>query len=341
VQGLQGIAGVQAAKGDQGDQGLQGVAGLQGDQGLCGADESSAGGATTARCAGINTDQLDASSVAAENVTITGVLEVESIRIGSLELQQGQSSVSISETGSSLKSSESELSATAEAAKMKSGASRVVVNQESVSVSGASVFLEDSSGLQRVSVDANRASVESSQEVRVIVRASNGSTSGLVVTPSETTLSGGTNGSTTIRLDDNGVTLEGVSLATTNFSNLAAPAPASAAVPIHNLADGTAALDAVNKRQLDAMYAAASSQIQAARDDALRGVAISNAMEVFLPDPGKRFRLNFGMGYYKSASAIAITGSGRITEDIGIYLGVGSDTALEDVGGKAGLSLQW
>jgi hypothetical protein len=238
-----------------------------------------------------------------------------------------------------LKSSESELSATAEAAKMKSGASRVVVNQESVSVSGASVFLEDSSGLQRVSVDANRASVESSQEVRVIVRASNGSTSGLVVTPSETTLSGGTNGSTTIRLDDNGVTLEGVTLATTNFSNLAAPA--SAAVHIHNLADGTAALDAVNKRQLDAMYAAASSQIQAARDDALRGVAISNAMEVFLPDPGKRFRLNFGMGYYKSASAIAITGSGRITEDIGIYLGVGSDTALEDVGGKAGLSLQW
>ena len=68
-------------------------------------------------------------------------------------------------------------------------------------------------------------------------------------------------------------------------------------MPIHNVANGTAALDAVNKSQLDAMYEAASSEAQAARDDALRGVAISNAMEVFLPDPGKKFRVNMGVGY--------------------------------------------
>jgi hypothetical protein len=87
--------------------------------------------------------------------------------------------------------------------------------------------------------------------------------------------------------------------------------------------------------------AANENQIEAIEHDAYRGIAISNAMEVFLPDPGKNFRLNLGMGYYKDQTALGVTGSGRLTEDIGLYIGAGSDSSFKEVGGKAGVSFQW
>jgi autotransporter adhesin len=121
----------------------------------------------------------------------------------------------------------------------------------------------------------------------------------------------------------------------------AAPSSLGAPLKIHNLANGTDAFDAVNKSQLDAMYQASYNQNQATRDEAFRGIAISNAMEVFLPDPGRKFRLNFGMGFYKDEAALGLTGSGRFGEDVGLYFGVGSDASFDDVGGKAGVSFQW
>jgi hypothetical protein len=64
-------------------------------------------------------------------------------------------------------------------------------------------------------------------------------------------------------------------------------------------------------------------------------------MEIFLPDPGRKFRVNFGIGFYKDQAALGLTGAGRVTEDVGLYFGVGSDASFDDVGGKAGVSLQW
>ena len=122
---------------------------------------------------------------------------------------------------------------------------------------------------------------------------------------------------------------------------MAAPSSAGTGVQIHNVANGTHALDAVNKSQLDAMYEASYTQNQTTREEAFRGLAISNALEVFLPDPGRKFRLNVGMGFHKDQAALGLTGAGRVREDVGIYFGVGSDASFDDVGGKAGVSLQW
>jgi len=108
-------------------------------------------------------------------------------------------------------------------------------------------------------------------------------------------------------------------------------------VKVHGIAAGTAETDAANVGQL----AAIKDRVEVIEQDAYRGIAISNAMEVFLPDPGKNFRLNLGMGYYKDQTALGVTGSGRLTEDIGLYLGAGSDSSFKEVGGKAGVSFQW
>jgi autotransporter adhesin len=135
-------------------------------------------------------------------------------------------------------------------------------------------------------------------------------------------LTSGGDEATTIRMDADGVTFEG---------KTAAP------VQLHGIAAGKAETDAVNMGQLDAL----EEQLDAMENDAYRGIAIGNAMEVFLPDPGKKFRLNLGMGYYKDRTALGLTGSGRLTEDIGLYIGAGSDSSFKEVGGKAGISFQW
>jgi autotransporter adhesin len=83
------------------------------------------------------------------------------------------------------------------------------------------------------------------------------------------------------------------------------------------------------------------NEIDEVGEKAYRGIAIANAMEVFLPDPGKSFRLNIGGGYYENEGAIGITGAGRITEDTSLYLGIGTDVDGKKVGGKVGVSFQW
>ncbi len=68
---------------------------------------------------------------------------------------------------------------------------------------------------------------------------------------------------------------------------------------------------------------------------------MSNAMEVFLPDPGARFRLNVGIGYFGGAMAYGVTGTGRLVDDTAIYLGVSTDGDFSQVAAKAGASWQW
>jgi len=72
-----------------------------------------------------------------------------------------------------------------------------------------------------------------------------------------------------------------------------------------------------------------------------QGLALANAMDVFAPDPGARFRLNLGTGFSDDEAAIGITASGRVgpSKSTVLYLGV---AATEDSSaGKAGVSFQW
>ena len=162
---------------------------------------------------------------------------------------------------------------------------------------------------------------------RVVFRNNAGSEHGLVVSADSTTLTSGGGESTSIRMDADGVTFERFEAsAGRSHDGESAGTP----VPVHGVAAGTAETDAANVGQLGVI-----------EEEAYRGIAIANAMEVFLPDPGKKFRLNLGMGYYKDQTAMGLTGSGRLTENIGIYIGAGSDSSFKEVGGKAGVSFQW
>ncbi len=76
-------------------------------------------------------------------------------------------------------------------------------------------------------------------------------------------------------------------------------------------------------------------------DKAMRGIAISNAMQVFLPDPGKDFRMTIGGGFYGGEQAVGVTGAGRVTNNTAVYFGVGMDADGVEFGGKAGVSFQW
>ena len=99
---------------------------------------------------------------------------------------------------------------------------------------------------------------------------------------------------------------------------------------ITNVDDPVNPTDAVNLRTLNDV-----------RAEALKGVAIAQAMETFLPDPDKRYRLTVGAGYYKRFGAIGVTGSGFLDEKgTALYFGVG---AADDStwSAKAGVSWQF
>ena len=72
-----------------------------------------------------------------------------------------------------------------------------------------------------------------------------------------------------------------------------------------------------------------------------KSIAISNALEVFMPDPGKKFRVTVGAGSANSETGIGITGAGTINEKTAVYFGVGTDFDGDETGGKIGVSYQW
>ena len=150
-------------------------------------------------------------------------------------------------------------------------------------------------------------SVLSYEENSVTLETAEGSTNSVEVREDRVTITGGT-GTTRMDIDDDGLTLSNA---------------AGESVRIHGVEDGSSRHDAVNVQQLG------------------RGVATSNAMQVLLPDPGKRFRLNLGAGYYMGETALGLTGSGRISDRVGFYFGIGGDTDFEELSGKAGISIQW
>ena len=203
--------------------------------------------------------------------------------------------------------------------------------------------------LSATTTDGENMVVVNKSGARVVFRNNAGNEHGLVVSADSTTLTSGGDEATTIRMDADGVTFEhfeasatssqkGASVASSHGGSTGAP------VQLHGVAAGTAETDAANVGQLSAIkdqLSANEDRVQVIEQDAYRGIAIANAMEVFLPDPGRQFRLNFGMGYYKDQAAMGVTGSGRLTDDIGLYIGAGSDSSFKEVGGKAGVSFQW
>ena len=107
--------------------------------------------------------------------------------------------------------------------------------------------------------------------------------------------------------------------------------------PITNLAPGIDPGDAVNMSQLSSVR----SRVDRVEDEATKGISIANAMEVFLPDPDKVFRVTVGAGFYDNEQAVGITGAGRVHESTALFFGVGSDVEFDEVGGKVGVSFQW
>lgn len=77
------------------------------------------------------------------------------------------------------------------------------------------------------------------------------------------------------------------------------------------------------------------------RTDMNQGLAMSNAMDVFAPDPGSNFRLNVGTGFHDGEAAFGITGTGRVgaAGTTLVYFGMAGSEGT--TAGKAGVSFQW
>ena len=119
-------------------------------------------------------------------------------------------------------------------------------------------------------------------------------THGIVVTETQTTMSGGTH-SSSMTLDDSGAT----------FSNSATGAP----VKVTGVADGTNDFDAVNFRQLR------KANVGIASVSAL--AAIPSTM------PGKKFAIGAGYGHFEGENALAIGIKASIGESISVTVGGG------------------
>lgn len=105
---------------------------------------------------------------------------------------------------------------------------------------------------------------------------------------------------------------------------------------ITNVADGVLPTDTATFGQLTALSNANNLRF----DELTRGLAISNAMQMFMPDSDKSLLLYVGGGTHDGTNAVALTASGRIGP-VGLHFGVGADTEGETVDGAVGMSVQW
>ncbi|MFA6412091.1 MAG: YadA-like family protein [Syntrophales bacterium] len=159
---------------------------------------------------------------------------------------------------------------------------------------GTAIVMKGSAGTQTV-VDGNGKLTNtvttgaSESTAALTLTNGDGNTHGIVVTETQTTMSGGRN-STSLTLHDDGAT----------FANATNGEP----VRVHGIDDGTAPNDAVNVRQLGA------------------GLAMVAGLAA-LPqvDPGKKFAIGLGTGGYMSQVSLAGGLSARIRDNIVIKAG--------------------
>ncbi|MFA5182653.1 MAG: YadA-like family protein [Syntrophales bacterium] len=159
---------------------------------------------------------------------------------------------------------------------------------------GTAIVMKGSAGTQTV-VDGNGKLTNtvttgaSESTAALTLTNGDGNTHGIVVTETQTTMSGGRN-STSLTLHDDGAT----------FANATNGDP----VRVHGIDDGTAPNDAVNVRQLGS------------------GLAMVAGLAA-LPqvDPGKKFAIGLGTGGYMSQVSLAGGVSARIRDNIVIKAG--------------------
>jgi len=131
---------------------------------------------------------------------------------------------------------------------------------------------------------------------------------GLIVSPTETVVSGGTT-STTLTLNNTGAT----------FRNTVTGGPAR----VSGVADGVNDNDAVNVRQYNVLKDGV--------EKANMGIASVSALSAIPAAlPGKRVALGAGYGYFEDESAVAIGVKARVLENMSVSAGIGvgiSDTS--------------
>lgn len=164
-----------------------------------------------------------------------------------------------------------------------SDATQATNGQMSISNTGGTGATVDANGkISTGIVDQSTASVTLTNGL--------GNTHGLIVTESQTTISGGTH-SSSLTLADNGAT----------FSNSQTGKP----IRVHGVDDGTADFDAVNIRQMASGIAMAA------------GLAALPQVE-----PGKRFGLAAGTGIYMDKISVAVGLSGRFFDSLVVKGGI-------------------
>jgi autotransporter adhesin len=84
-----------------------------------------------------------------------------------------------------------------------------------------------------------------------------------------------------------------------------------------------------------------NNRVSRVENDLQKGIAVSSAMQPFLPDPGKSFRLNVGAATYSGEQGMGITGAGRINDDWAAYIGAGSTSNGDESIANVGVSYQW
>ena len=175
------------------------------------------------------------------------------------------------------------------------------------------------SGANRVAVTANGVDISATGAKIALngpdVSLLNSTGHGMVVSATQTVLSGGTS-STNLVLDDGGAT----------FSNTLT----GGAARVTGVADGAATFDAVNFGQLQVLSKRLSS-----------GVATSTAM-ANMPalETGKNFAVSVGVGNFNGTSALAIGGNFRLSPNAVFKASVGMNGRRSSAFG-AGASFSW
>jgi len=151
-----------------------------------------------------------------------------------------------------------------------------------------------------------------------------GKTNGLQVFEDRTNLTGGSQQSSSLTLNNNGAT----------FST-----PTGAPAKVTGVADGTSKYDAVNFGQLQAL----SSDIGNVAERAYSGIAQSSAMSAIpAPMAGHHYSVGMGSGFYAGQQAIAFGGKADVGEHIRLSAAMGTGMgSTSQMSANAGAGFSW
>src|SRR5690606_7651183 len=106
---------------------------------------------------------------------------------------------------------------------------------------------------------------------------------------------------------------------------------------ITNGAPGINATGAVNLSPLRWL----DRNVEYLHDEAIAGIAISNAMATVLPRERKRVAVRVGGGFYGGQEAVGVTAAGRLNNNFTLDAGFGASTSQSEYGGKVGVTYEW